>query len=116
MVDLGDKAQCCNALHMYLMFTCDFSGYLSDSAASRLIIGLLPANRYILDPESGVNLTLQAACQHITSSFNQLSREGIVVRDFSTGDPVTKLSSSAVFCVVLEVANDIFVNEALLAL
>ena len=87
---IGDEANCCNALHMYLMFTSDMSPYLTDSAASRLVIGILPANRYVIDPASGVNLTLQAACQHITNSFNKLSRESIMVRDFE-GEPVTRL-------------------------
>ena len=68
------------------MSTSDLSPYLSDSAASRLLIAVLPANRYIIDPATSVNITLQAACLEIAKSFNRLSRVGVPVKHFATGE------------------------------
>ena len=66
---------------MFLTFTSDLSPYLTDSAASRFLIGIIPASRYLIDPDSGTNLTLQAACYHIMQSFNRLSQQGVPVKD-----------------------------------
>ena len=73
---------------MYLIWTSDLSPYLTDSAASRMVMAIIPAERYIIDPITGVNLTLQAACLAIAESFNRLSREGLNVCDLYSGETV----------------------------
>ncbi|CAE7346366.1 unnamed protein product, partial [Symbiodinium pilosum] len=81
-----DEANAINESWMFLTFTSDLSPYLTDSAASRFLIGIIPASRYLIDPDSGTNLTLQAACYHITQSFNRLSQQGVMnLRAFVTG-------------------------------
>ena len=74
---------------MYLIWTSDLSAYLTDSAASRMVIAIIPAERYIIHPRTGVNLTLQTACLAIAESFNKLSREGVAVKDPSGTRPVS---------------------------
>ncbi|CAE7237215.1 unnamed protein product [Symbiodinium pilosum] len=76
---------------MYLVWTSDLSPYLTDSAASRMVMAIIPAERYIIDPITGVNLTLQAACLAIAESFNRLSREGLNVCDLYSGETVMEL-------------------------
>ena len=66
---------------MFLMFTSDLSPFLADSAASRMLIGIIPAERYVIDPQTSLNLTIQTACWHVVESFNRLSRAGVRIRD-----------------------------------
>ena len=73
---------------MYLVWTSDLSPYLTDSAASRMVMAIIPAERYIMHPITGVNLTLQAACLAIAESFNRLSREDLNVCDLYSGETV----------------------------
>ena len=49
-----------------------------------MVMAIIPAERYIIDPDSGVNLTIQAACQAITASFNRLSQIGIPIEEPSS--------------------------------
>ena len=62
------------------MWTSDFSGYLSDAMASRMIMRLIPAQHYVLTAD-GVNLTLQAAMLAIVRSWNRLADEGVPMFD-----------------------------------
>ncbi|CAE7249546.1 unnamed protein product, partial [Symbiodinium sp. CCMP2456] len=79
-----DEATCANASWMYITWTCDMAPRLTDSAASRMLVAVLPADRYIVDPDTGINLTLQSAFMHIANSFNQLTRQGVKVADPTT--------------------------------
>ena len=54
-----------------------------------MVIAIIPAERYIIHPESGVNLTLQTACQAISDSFNRLSATGVPIVDPASGAEVT---------------------------
>ena len=51
------------------------------SRASRFLITTIPADAYVKDEETGVNLTLQKAAQVITESFQRLASAGIPVYD-----------------------------------
>ncbi|OLP85870.1 hypothetical protein AK812_SmicGene33098 [Symbiodinium microadriaticum] len=80
-MQLGDEATCINDSWMYLLWTSDFSPFLTDALGSRMVMCLLPAKHYVVT-EDGVNLTLQAVMHVITESWNRLSRIGIPVHDF----------------------------------
>ena len=54
--------------------------YRTDSVSSRFPIAILPASLYWIN-SNGVNLTIQAMCKEITSSFNKLSVEGLKIRN-----------------------------------
>ena len=58
------------------MFTSELCPYLTDSAASRMLMAIIPAERYVIDHRTGINLTLQTACQYIVESFNRLGVKG----------------------------------------
>ena len=66
------------------MFTSELSPFLKNASASRMVMAIIPAERYIIDPDTGINLTIQAACHAITGSFNRLSQIGIPMEDPST--------------------------------
>lgn len=61
---------------MFLIWTSDASPHLTDSMASRFVIGIIPASLYHFGP-GGVNMTLAAATQAITVSFTKLALTGI---------------------------------------
>ena len=63
------------------MFTSELCPYLTDSAASRMLMAIIPAERYVIDHRTGINLTLQTACQYIMESFNRLGRDGVPLKD-----------------------------------
>ena len=44
-----------------------------------MVVAVIPAERYAIDPESGVNLTVQYAAKHIVDSMNQLSLHGVAL-------------------------------------
>ena len=44
-----------------------------------MLIAVLPADLYAIDPESGVNLTVQYATKHIVDSLNRLSLHGVAL-------------------------------------
>ena len=73
------------------------SPHLTDSAASRNLIAVIPAERYILDPTTSINLTLQTLYLQIAKSCNQLSRQGVKMSDPVTHETVVRLSP-ATFC------------------
>lgn len=93
----GDEAQCANASWMYVTWTCDISPHLTDSAASRMLIAVVPADRYILDPATGINLTLQTLYLHIAKSCNKLSQEGVKISDPVTHQTVVRLATAMLF-------------------
>ena len=68
---------------MFLVWTSDLCPFLNQSDSSRYPIAVIPAARYAIS-DSGVNLTLDCAAQHIVKSFNKLSTSGIKVRDDSS--------------------------------
>ena len=83
MQTIGDEATAINTSWMFLMWTSQLSPYLTDAAASRMLIAIIPAERYVIHPESQINLTIQAACKCITESFNRLSEVGIPLSERS---------------------------------
>ena len=51
-----------------------------------------------MDPNSGVNVTIQSATAEITTSFNKLSESGIKIRNFrSLGHEVAVWKQTACF-------------------
>ena len=82
------------------MWTSELSPYLKNSAASRMLIAIIPAERYIIHPDNAVNLTLQTACHAISESFNRLSEIGTPIVDPYTGEEVTLAESLANFLCV----------------
>ena len=52
---------------MLFHWQCDLAPFLSDSGASRYLITTIPSSSYVFD--GSVNITLQAAAQHICNSF-----------------------------------------------
>ena len=90
MQTIGDEATAISTSWMFLMWTSQLSPYLTDAAASRMLIAIIPAERYVIHPESQINLTIQAACKCITESFNRLSEVGIPLRDPTDNSVVTR--------------------------
>ena len=76
----GDEAKSLNETWLFLLWTSDFSPYLTDSLASRNVMCVLPAQHYVITPD-GVNLTIQAVTHAIVQSWNLLSNQGLPVRD-----------------------------------
>ena len=52
---------------MLFHWQCDLAPFLSDSGASRNLITTIPSSSYVFD--GSVNITLQAAAQHICNSL-----------------------------------------------
>lgn len=69
-----------NESFLHLTWCSDHTLYTGNSLASRNILIIIPSSRYVHDA-SGRNLTIQAACEAIVRSFNQLSQEGVTVKD-----------------------------------
>ena len=66
---------------MHLLWVSDHAPRPSISAITRNLITILPGDRYVYDEATGkVNLTVEAACHAIMSSFNHLSQAGVVLR------------------------------------
>ena len=58
-------------------------------------MAIFPSSLYAIDPETGVNLTLESATAAITRSFNALSTDGIAVHDLkSVGGGIAPLATS----------------------
>ncbi|CAJ1389880.1 unnamed protein product [Effrenium voratum] len=83
-----DEAQSLNDNWMHLIFTSDLSPYLTDAGASRFLMTIFPESRYVLNQDTGVNETLQGACQIIADSFNKLANEGVDLREFPSEESI----------------------------
>ena len=96
---LGDEATCINDSWMFLLWTSDFSPFLTDALGSRMVMCLLPAKHYVVT-EDGVNMTLQVVMHAITESWKRLSRTGIPVHDFASrgGAEATLSERENIFC------------------
>ena len=70
------------------------SPHLTNSAASRMLIAIIPVGRYILDPTTGINLTLQTLYLRIAKSCNQLSQQGVKISDPATRQTVVRLTTA----------------------
>jgi len=79
----GDEVDCLGDSWMFLLWSSDTSKCQTHSPSSRWPICILPASLYVYS-ESGVNLTLEAATQAITRSFNALSTEGIAIQELQS--------------------------------
>ena len=86
---LGDEATAINSLWLFLIWTSDLAPDLTDSASSRMLIAIIPAERYAIDPVTGLNLTIQAACRHITQSMNMLSLHGVRLPSSDEDEPAS---------------------------
>lgn len=75
----ADEAKVNNENFMHLMWTSDLSPHLSHALASRILITVLPESQYAFDGKA--NVTLQAACHAVVTSFNKLSEEGSAFHD-----------------------------------
>jgi len=64
---LGDEGQALGGNDMLFHWQCDLAPFLSDSGASRNLITTIPSSAYVFD--GSVNITLQAAAQHICNSL-----------------------------------------------
>ena len=63
----GDEGQALGGNYMLFHWQCDLAPFLSDSGASRYLITTIPSYAYVFD--GAVNITLQAAAQHICNSL-----------------------------------------------
>ena len=63
----GDEGQALGGNYMVFHWQCDLAPYLADSGASRYLITTIPSSAYVFD--GFVNITLQAAAQHICNSL-----------------------------------------------
>ena len=90
----GDEAKTLNETWLFLLWTSDFSPFLTDSLASRVVMCVLPAQHYVITRD-GVNLTIQAVTHAIVKSWNLLSNHGLPVRDLPSrgGDEDTWLGN-----------------------
>ena len=79
----GDEVDCLGDSWMFLLWSSDTSKCQTHSPSSRWPICILPASLYVYS-ESGVNLTLEAATQAITRSFNAFSTEGIAIQELQS--------------------------------
>lgn len=86
----GDEVTMLNDSWMVLLWSSDLCPWLSDAAASRFLIGILPASLYIIG-ENNNNLTLAGASQAIADSFLKLINHGLKVRDFASRGAATAL-------------------------
>ena len=77
----GDEIEVLNDTWLFLIWVSDHSPFHTNSACSRWPIAVLPKSLYLMDEESGVNLTVAAATREIVASFNKLSNDGIKLRD-----------------------------------
>lgn len=68
-----------------------FSSPLNFALRSRLLITTVPSSMYVFN-EDGTNLTLQAAAEIIVDSFNQLSTDGVTLRDASSDEVFADLT------------------------
>lgn len=94
----GDEIDVLNDSWLFLIWTSDHCPYRSNSACSRWPIAVFPKSLYYMDPNSGVNVTIQAATAEITKSFNKLSEGGIKIRNFqSMGHEVAVWNKQHVF-------------------
>lgn len=66
-----------------MVWSSDASPFLTNSMSSRFPIAILPASRYAISSR-GVNLTLEAAAQQVTRSFNKLSTRGVKLRNIAS--------------------------------
>lgn len=64
---------------MFFLWSSDLSPARTHSPSSRFPICIVPADRYVV--VNGVNLTLQAVAETVTTSFNKLATKGIPLRD-----------------------------------
>ena len=90
---IGDEIEVLNDSWMYLIWTSDHCPYRSNSVSSRWPIAVIPKSLYLMDDQTGLNLTVQAATAEIVASFNRLSSQGIKIKSFpSMGRDVATLS------------------------
>ena len=52
-----------------------------------MLVAVIPADLYAIDPESGVNLTVQYATKHIVDSMNKLSLHGVALNAGTPDEP-----------------------------
>ena len=78
--NLGDEIDALGDNYMFIVWSSDSSPYLTNAVASRFPVCVLPASRYAVDPNSGVNMTLEAVTQQVKDSFNALFNSGVKVR------------------------------------
>ena len=92
-VYIGDEIDVLNDSWMFLIWTSDHCPYRSNSVASRWPIAVIPKSLYLMDDQTGLNLTVAAATAEIVASFNRLSSQGIKIKSFpSMGRDVATLS------------------------
>ena len=77
----GDEANANNEQFLHLMWCSDHSPHATDSLASRNLVTIIPASRYVFDDGGTINVTVQTALSNIVQSFNQLSSRGAVLKD-----------------------------------
>lgn len=63
---------------------------------SRLLVTTVPSSVYVFN-EEGVNLSLQAVATIIVESINQLSVDGVAVRDVGSDEVVQHLNEQILF-------------------
>ena len=87
---------------MFITFSGDLCGCLTNSLASRLLCCILPVDRYAITSEQ-INLTVQAACWEIVQSFKKLGEDGLVIQDLPSmgGGPVPFRQLFALFSMTL---------------
>lgn len=79
----GDEISMLGDSWMFLLWSSDSSPWLSNSAASRWPIAVIPASLSIMGDE-GNNLTLGSATSAIAESFRKLAIQGIKIRDLKS--------------------------------
>lgn len=81
IVNQGDEVSCLGELYICFIWMSDLTPLRSNSAASRWPIAIVPASLYWKN-QSGINMTVGAITDEIAKSFNELSDQGVTVRDF----------------------------------
>ena len=97
---LGDEIDALGDNFMFIVWTSDTSPFLTNSNASRFPICVLPSSRYAVDPDTGVNITLEAITLQVTQSFNALSTAGVKIRGLEPSrrnQPVPMITTSESF-------------------
>ena len=70
-----------NDTWLFLIWCSDHSSFPTNSACSRWPIAVIPKSLYLMDNETGINLTVAAATAEIAKSLQKLSTSGVKLRD-----------------------------------